>query len=213
MIKINFIIIYLFFITSYSQNVKIVYEQQMKVSKESLKNIPEALKEKFISQLQSVIVESSMVVQNGSIFYFSNQLNKEVKSKGIQPKNLSGNDDSFFKDMSTSVTAEKVKLIKNIKKNNYTVKSGNELKTLKLPQVLWKPTNKSKKVIGYNCYEMETMFKNKLLKVWVSDEFSFRASPSTLPIPKGVVLEYSYGSLNCRATKIEMNQTPITSFF
>lgn len=213
MVQFRNIIIYLFFLTTYSQNVKIVYEQQMKVSKESLKGIPESLREKFISQLQSVRLESTMVVQNSTIFYESKPLNKEIVSKGIQPVSQPPVGYSFIKDMSTNVSTKEMRGVKNIKTNTYTYKSRNKLKTLKLEAVMWKHTNRKKEVIGYHCYEMEAIFKNKLLRVFVTNELAFRASPSTLPVPKGVVLEYSYGPINCRATKIEMNQAPITSFF
>jgi GLPGLI family protein len=212
--KLLFIIALLFFARSYSQkNIKIIFEEQMLVKEESLIGVPEHLRAKFVKQVESIKSESYMYIQNGKVYFESKHTNKEVKDKSIVNAKGSKEGVLFVKDMSSSVNVSEVKMAKDPKTNTYIIQENKQLKSNKLPVVQWRITNKQKKILGYDCHEAFTKYKNQTLKVYFTKEFNLIASPKSLPFINGVVLEYTYGPAVGKAVQVEMNQPIITNFF
>lgn len=81
-----------------------------------------------------------------------------------------------------------------------------------MPKVKWDYTNKTKKVLGYNCLEATTTYKNNKLTVFFTKELKTNGSPDELPFLDGVILEYRYSRFYVKAVKVDLQAPLITNF-
>ena len=82
-----------------------------------------------------------------------------------------------------------------------------------LEKVKWIVTNKTKKILSYNCFLAYTTFKGQKLEVYFTKEISGNASPEKLPFINGVILEYKTTTKTSIATQVQFNQPDVNNFF
>ena len=193
--------------------IKVVFETQNEIKEESLKGIPAYLRATALQQVRSMKKESVMFLQDGKVYFEIKQAEIEKIKSGIIATYEKEGKEVLVNEVSAIAKIKAEKLIKNPKNNTYLEFSATGTKTKQLPVVKWQLTNKTKKILGYTCYEATTQFNKRLLTVYFTKDFLVKGSPSILPFINGVVLAYNYGIITATAVKLELKQPLITKFF
>lgn len=212
--RISILSFVLFFIThaGYSQTgITVYYEAQTLITKDALKGIPEMLKADMLKQVNAIKTQSILYLQGNENLYHSKGKDFMKNEDNLQNKknNKIG---STIISSSIEVNANELKLIKNVKKDNYLTKENGKLVSTPLPKVTWKFTNKTKIIAGYTCFEATTTYKNYKLTVFFTKELREKGSPYKLPFLDGVILEYNYSHFYMKAVKIDLETPLITKF-
>tara|TARA_R110000868_G_scaffold118107_1_gene313441 strand:- start:502 stop:1149 length:648 start_codon:yes stop_codon:yes gene_type:complete len=192
--------------------IKVIFETRRVITEESVKSIPAQLRADFVKQYNSIKKESSMYLQEGKVFFEVQAAEVKNSKLGKLDSNETEGKVLLAKEMSTIVTYAAEKLIKDPKYNSYTERKPAGLVTKKLVIAKWQLTKKTKKILGYTCYEAVTTFNNKVLTVYYTRQLRATGSPDKLPFIDGVVLAYTYGIVDATAVKIALKQPLITKF-
>ena len=195
--------------TSYSQNtIKITFDIQKQYKKTSLKSVDKELQDPVLKQLNSLTYKTIMYLQEGQVFYETNNQEQKVAMKGLAAKK--GN--VTHHDLSSEVNIPNSKSITDYKKATITKKSKDKITTIALPVVTWKTSKTGKSILGYNCFEATASIKDKKYVVYFTKELKVKGSPEKIPYIDGVVLEFNDGSTSGIATNIEKKQPKIVKF-
>ncbi len=204
----------LFFIQSNAQSgIKIAFERQTILKEDAVKGLPEYIRERALTLVQSSKRASTMTIQGNKVYYEITAHEQKEVSKGITKVDDPKSDVQFVSNMSVSTSYTPLKIIKDYKTNSYKEIVNNKVTTEKLPKTSWKYTNNKKNILGYSCVEAIGVYKNQQLTVYFTKALPGVASPDKLPFVNGVILEYQYGHAFGKAIKVEKNQPLITKFF
>jgi GLPGLI family protein len=207
------IICSLFFLQSNAQSgIKVVFERQTILKEDAVKGLPEYIRERALKLVQSSKRESTMTIQGSKVYYEIIAHEQKEVGKGITKVNDPKNNVLFVSNMSVTNTYNPLKIIKDYKTNSYKETVNNKVTTEKLPITSWKYTNNKKIILGYSCLEAIGVYKDQPLTVYFTKALPGVASPDKLPFVNGVILEYQYGHVFGKATKVERNQPLITKF-
>jgi GLPGLI family protein len=197
-----------------SQNTtKVTFENKATISADEIKNVPKAVQELVLKQLQATIVISTMNVKNSTVYYHTKSQIQEKISNGNGKSTIVNGKVNTLDRVNTSVESSENKFVKDAIKFTYTKMVNGKQVTENLPKTTWKITKKAKKIMGYNCLEAIGTYKKKPITVYFTKELKAKASPDLLPLIDGVILEYDTGRKQGIAIKVEKNQPDVKDFF
>jgi GLPGLI family protein len=197
-----------------SQNTtKVTFENKATISADEIKNVPKAVQELVLKQLQATIVISTMNVKNSTVYYHTKSQIQEKISNGNGKSTIVNGKVNTLDRVNTSVESSENKFVKDAIKFTYTKMVDGKQVTENLPKTTWKITKKTKKIMGYNCFEAIGTYKNQPITVYFTKELKAKASPDLLPFIDGVILEYDTGRKQGIAIKVEKNQPDVKDFF
>ena len=208
--KIVLIIVLIQFKFSFAQNTTVIsFEEKMMVSKEMLKKVPPMLRDVMQKQLNNTVVLSKVFFRDNSNYYQSNETNKQINLNG----NVAKKDNVTVMDTETTIRSKPIKIKKDFAQQNYSMIENKKTINKTLEKVKWIVTNKTKKILSYNCFLAYTTFKGQKLEVYFTKEISGNASPEKLPFINGVILEYKTTTKTSIATQVQFNQPDVKNFF
>jgi GLPGLI family protein len=208
--KIVLIIVLIQFKFSFAQNTTVIsFEEKMMVSKEMLKKVPPMLRDVMQKQLNNTVVLSKVFFRDNSNYYQSNETNKQINLNG----NVAKKDNVTVMDTETTIRTKPIKIKKDFAQQNYSMIENKKTINKTLEKVKWIVTNKTKKILSYNCFLAYTTFKGQKLEVYFTKEISGNASPEKLPFINGVILEYKTTTKTSIATQVQFNQPDVKIFF
>mgnify|MGYP006177506059 FL=1 len=208
--KIVLILVLIQFQFSFAQNTTVIsFEEKMMVSKEMLKKVPPMLRDVMQKQLNNTVVLSKVFFRDNSNYYQSNETNKQINLNG----NVAKKDNVTVMDTETTIRSKPIKIKKDFAQQNYSMIENKKTINKPLEKVKWIVTNKTKKILSYNCFLAYTTFKGQKLEVYFSKEISGNASPEKLPFINGVILEYKTTTKTSIATQVHFNQPDVKNFF
>lgn len=208
--KIVLIIVLIQFKFSFAQNTTVIsFEEKMMVSKEMLKKVPPMLRDVMQKQLNNTVVLSKVFFRDNSNYYQSNETNKQINLNG----NVAKKDNVTVMDTETTIRTKPIKIKKDFAQQNYSIIENKKTINKTLEKVKWIVTNKTKKILSYNCFLAYTTFKGQKLEVYFTKEISGNASPEKLPFINGVILEYKTTTKTSIATQVQFNQPDVKNFF
>lgn len=208
--KIVLIIVLIQFKFSFAQNTTVIsFEEKMMVSKEMLKKVPPMLRDVMQKQLNNTVVLSKVFFRDNSNYYQSNETNKQINLNG----NVAKKDNVTVMDTETTIKSKPIKIKKDFAQQNYSMIENKKTINKPLEKVKWIVTNKTKKILSYNCFLAYTTFKGQKLEVYFTKEISGNASPEKLPFINGVILEYKTTTKTSIATQVQFNQPDVKNFF
>lgn len=208
--KIVLILVLIQFQFSFAQNTTVIsFEEKMMVSKEMLKKVPPMLRDVMQKQLNNTVVLSKVFFRDNSNYYQSNETNKQINLNG----NVAKKDNVTVMDTETTIRSKPIKIKKDFAQQNYSMIENKKTINKPLEKVKWIVTNKTKKILSYNCFLAYTTFKGQKLEVYFSKEISGNASPEKLPFINGVILEYKTTTKTSIATQVQFNQPDVKNFF
>lgn len=208
--KIVLIIVLIQFKFSFAQNTTVIsFEEKMMVSKEMLKKVPPMLRDVMQKQLNNTVVLSKVFFRDNSNYYQSNETNKQINLNG----NVAKKDNVTVMDTETTIRSKPIRIKKDFAQQNYSMIENKKTINKPLEKVKWIVTNKTKKILSYNCFLAYTTFKGQKLEVYFSKEISGNASPEKLPFINGVILEYKTTTKTSIATQVQFNQPDVKNFF
>ena len=208
--KIVLIIVLIQFKFSFAQNTTVIsFEEKMMVSKEMLKKVPPMLRDVMQKQLNNTVVLSKVFFRDNSNYYQSNETNKQINLNG----NVAKKDNVTVMDTETTIRSKPIKIKKDFAQQNYSMIENKKTINKPLEKVKWIVTNKTKKILSYNCFLAYTTFKGQKLEVYFTKEISGNASPEKLPFINGVILEYKTTTKTSIATQVQFNQPDVKNFF
>ena len=208
--KIVLILVLIQFQFSFAQNTTVInYEEKMMVSKEMLKKVPPMLRDVMQKQLNNTVVLSKVFFRDNSNYYQSNETNKQINLNG----NVAKKDNVTVMDTETTIRSKPIKIKKDFAQQNYSMIENKKTINKPLEKVKWIVTNKTKKILSYNCFLAYTTFKGQKLEVYFTKEISGNASPEKLPFINGVILEYKTTTKTSIATQVQFNQPDVKNFF
>lgn len=208
--KIVLILVLIQFQFSFAQNTTVInYEEKMMVSKEMLKKVPPMLRDVMQKQLNNTVVLSKVFFRDNSNYYQSNETNKQINLNG----NVAKKDNVTVMDTETTIRSKPIKIKKDFAQQNYSMIENKKTINKPLEKVKWIVTNKTKKILSYNCFLAYTTFKGQKLEVYFTKEISGNASPEKLPFINGVILEYKTTTKTSIATQVQFNQPDVNNFF
>ena len=208
--KIVLIIVLIQFKFSFAQNTTVIsFEEKMMVSKEMLKKVPPMLRDVMQKQLNNTVVLSKVFFRDNSNYYQSNETNKQINLNG----NVAKKDNVTVMDTETTIRTKPIKIKKDFAQQNYSMIENKKTINKTLEKVKWIVTNKTKKILSYNCFLAYTTFKGQKLEVYFTKEISGNASPEKLPFINGVILEYKTTTKTSIATQVQFNQPDVKNFF
>ena len=208
--KIVLILVLIQFQFSFAQNTTVInYEEKMMVSKEMLKKVPPMLRDVMQKQLNNTVVLSKVFFRDNSNYYQSNETNKQINLNG----NVAKKDNVTVMDTETTIRTKPIKIKKDFAQQNYSMIENKKTINKPLEKVKWIVTNKTKKILSYNCFLAYTTFKGQKLEVYFTKEISGNASPEKLPFINGVILEYKTTTKTSIATQVQFNQPDVNNFF
>lgn len=208
--KIVLIIVLIQFKFSFAQNTTVIsFEEKMMVSIEMLKKVPPMLRDVMQKQLNNTVVLSKVFFRDNSNYYQSNETNKQINLNG----NVAKKDNVTVMDTETTIRSKPIKIKKDFAQQNYSMIENKKTINKPLEKVKWIVTNKTKKILSYNCFLAYTTFKGQKLEVYFSKEISGNASPEKLPFINGVILEYKTTTKTSIATQVQFNQPDVKNFF
>lgn len=208
--KIVLIIVLIQFKFSFAQNTTVIsFEEKMMVSKEMLKKVPPMLRDVMQKQLNNTVVLSKVFFRDNSNYYQSNETNKQINLNG----NVAKKDNVTVMDTETTIRSKPIKIKKDFAQQNYSMIENKKTINKPLEKVKWIVTNKTKKILSYNCFLAYTTFKGQKLEVYFTKEISGNASPEKLPFINGVILEYKTTTKTSIATQVQFNQPDVKIFF
>lgn len=208
--KIVLILVLIKFQFSFAQNTTVIsFEEKMMVSKEMLKKVPPMLRDVMQKQLNNTVVLSKVFFRDNSNYYQSNETNKQINLNG----NVAKKDNVTVMDTETTIRSKPIKIKKDFAQQNYSMIENKKTINKPLEKVKWIVTNKTKKILSYNCFLAYTTFKGQKLEVYFTKEISGNASPEKLPFINGVILEYKTTTKTSIATQVQFNQPDVKNFF
>ena len=208
--KIVLILVLIQFQFSFAQNTTVInYEEKMMVSKEMLKKVPPMLRDVMQKQLNNTVVLSKVFFRDNSNYYQSNETNKQINLNG----NVAKKDNVTVMDTETTIRTKPIKIKKDFAQQNYSMIENKKTINKPLEKVKWIVTNKTKKILSYNCFLAYTTFKGQKLEAYFTKEISGNASPEKLPFINGVILEYKTTTKTSIATQVQFNQPDVKNFF
>ena len=208
--KIVLIIVLIQFKFSFAQNTTVIsFEEKMMVSKEMLKKVPPMLRDVMQKQLNNTVVLSKVFFRDNSNYYQSNETNKQINLNG----NVAKKDNVTVMDTETTIRSKPIRIKKDFAQQNYSMIENKKTINKPLEKVKWIVTNKTKKILSYNCFLAYTTFKGQKLEVYFTKEISGNASPEKLPFINGVILEYKTTTKTSIATQVQFNQPDVNNFF
>ena len=208
--KIVLILVLIQFQFSFAQNTTVInYEEKMMVSKEMLKKVPPMLRDVMQKQLNNTVVLSKVFFRDNSNYYQSNETNKQINLNG----NVAKKDNVTVMDTETTIKSKPIKIKKDFAQQNYSMIENKKTINNPLEKVKWIVTNKTKKILSYNCFLASTTYKGQKLEVYFTKEISGNASPEKLPFINGVILEYKTTTKTSIATQVQFNQPDVNNFF
>ena len=208
--KIVLIIVLIQFKFSLAQNTTVIsFEEKMMVSKEMLKKVPPMLRDVMQKQLNNTVVLSKVFFRDNSNYYQSNETNKQINLNG----NVAKKDNVTVMDTETTIRSKPIRIKKDFAQQNYSMIENKKTINKPLEKVKWIVTNKTKKILSYNCFLAYTTFKGQKLEVYFTKEISGNASPEKLPFINGVILEYKTTTKTSIATQVQFNQPDVKNFF
>lgn len=208
--KIVLILVLIQFQFSFAQNTTVIsFEEKMMVSKEMLKKVPPMLRDVMQKQLNNTVVLSKVFFRDNSNYYQSNETNKQINLNG----NVAKKDNVTVMDTETTIRTKPIKIKKDFAQQNYSMIENKKTINKTLEKVKWIVTNKTKKILSYNCFLAYTTFKGQKLEVYFTKEISGNASPEKLPFINGVILEYKTTTKTSIATQVQFNQPDVKNFF
>lgn len=208
--KIVLILVLIQFQFSFAQNTTVIsFEEKMMVSKEMLKKVPPMLRDVMQKQLNNTVVLSKVFFRDNSNYYQSNETNKQINLNG----NVAKKDNVTVMDTETTIRSKPIKIKKDFAQQNYSMIENKKTINKPLEKVKWIVTNKTKKILSYNCFLAYTTFKGQKLEVYFTKEISGNASPEKLPFINGVILEYKTTTKTSIATQVQFNQPDVKNFF
>lgn len=208
--KIVLILVLIQFQFSFAQNTTVInYEEKMMVSKEMLKKVPPMLRDVMQKQLNNTVVLSKVFFRDNSNYYQSNETNKQINLNG----NVAKKDNVTVMDTETTIRSKPIRIKKDFAQQNYSMIENKKTINKTLEKVKWIVTNKTKKILSYNCFLAYTTFKGQKLEVYFTKEISGNASPEKLPFINGVILEYKTTTKTSIATQVQFNQPDVNNFF
>ena len=208
--KIVLILVLIQFQFSFAQNTTVInYEEKMMVSKEMLKKVPPMLRDVMQKQLNNTVVLSKVFFRDNSNYYQSNETNKQINLNG----NVAKKDNVTVMDTETTIRSKPIRIKKDFAQQNYSMIENKKTINKPLEKVKWIVTNKTKKILSYNCFLAYTTFKGQKLEVYFTKEISGNASPEKLPFINGVILEYKTTTKTSIATQVQFNQPDVKNFF
>ena len=208
--KIVLILVLIQFQFSFAQNTTVInYEEKMMVSKEMLKKVPPMLRDVMQKQLNNTVVLSKVFFRDNSNYYQSNETNKQINLNG----NVAKKDNVTVMDTETTIRSKSIRIKKDFAQQNYSMIENKKTINKPLEKVKWIVTNKTKKILSYNCFLAYTTFKGQKLEVYFTKEISGNASPEKLPFINGVILEYKTTTKTSIATQVQFNQPDVNNFF
>ena len=208
--KIVLILVLIQFQFSFAQNTTVIsFEEKMMVSKEMLKKVPPMLRDVMQKQLNNTVVLSKVFFRDNSNYYQSNETNKQINLNG----NVAKKDNVTVMDTETTIRSKPIKIKKDFAQQNYSMIENKKTINKPLEKVKWIVTNKTKKILSYNCFLAYTTFKGQKLEVYFTKEISGNASPEKLPFINGVILEYKTTTKTSIATQVQFNQPDVKIFF
>ena len=208
--KIVLIIVLIQFKFSLAQNTTVIsFEEKMMVSKEMLKKVPPMLRDVMQKQLNNTVVLSKVFFRDNSNYYQSNETNKQINLNG----NVAKKDNVTVMDTETTIRSKPIKIKKDFAQQNYSMIENKKTINKPLEKVKWIVTNKTKKILSYNCFLAYTTFKGQKLEAYFTKEISGNASPEKLPFINGVILEYKTTTKTSIATQVQFNQPDVKNFF
>lgn len=208
--KIVLILVLIQFQFSFAQNTTVIsFEEKMMVSKEMLKKVPPMLRDVMQKQLNNTVVLSKVFFRDNSNYYQSNETNKQINLNG----NVAKKDNVTVMDTETTIRTKPIKIKKDFAQQNYSMIENKKTINKTLEKVKWIVTNKTKKILSYNCFLAYTTFKGQKLEVYFTKEISGNASPEKLPFINGVILEYKTTTKTSIATQVQFNQPDVKIFF
>jgi len=208
--KIVLILVLIQFQFSFAQNTTVIsFEEKMMVSKEMLKKVPPMLRDVMQKQLNNTVVLSKVFFRDNSNYYQSNETNKQINLNG----NVAKKDNVTVMDTETTIRSKPIKIKKDFAQQNYSMIENKKTINKTLEKVKWIVTNKTKKILSYNCFLAYTTFKGQKLEVYFTKEISGNASPEKLPFINGVILEYKTTTKTSIATQVQFNQPDVNNFF
>lgn len=208
--KIVLILVLIKFQFSFAQNTTVIsFEEKMIVSKEMLKKVPPMLRDVMQKQLNNTVVLSKVFFRDNSNYYQSNETNKQINLNG----NVAKKDNVTVMDTETTIKSKPIKIKKDFAQQNYSMIENKKTINKPLEKVKWIVTNKTKKILSYNCFLAYTTFKGQKLEVYFTKEISGNASPEKLPFINGVILEYKTTTKTSIATQVQFNQPDVKNFF
>lgn len=208
--KIVLILVLIQFQFSFAQNTTVIsFEEKMMVSKEMLKKVPPMLRDVMQKQLNNTVVLSKVFFRDNSNYYQSNETNKQINLNG----NVAKKDNVTVMDTETTIRSKPIRIKKDFAQQNYSMIENKKTINKPLEKVKWIVTNKTKKILSYNCFLAYTTFKGQKLEVYFTKEISGNASPEKLPFINGVILEYKTTTKTSIATQVQFNQPDVKNFF
>lgn len=208
--KIVLILVLIKFQFSFAQNTTVIsFEEKMIVSKEMLKKVPPMLRDVMQKQLNNTVVLSKVFLRDNSNYYQSNETNKQINLNG----NVAKKDNVTVMDTETTIRSKPIKIKKDFAQQNYSMIENKKTINNPLEKVKWIVTNKTKKILSYNCFLASTTYKGQKLEVYFTKEISGNASPEKLPFINGVILEYKTTIKTSTATQVKFNQPDVKNFF
>lgn len=208
--KIVLILVLIKFQFSFAQNTTVIsFEEKMMVSKEMLKKVPPMLRDVMQKQLNNTVVLSKVFFRDNSNYYQSNETNKQINLNG----NVAKKDNVTVMDTETTIKSKPIKIKKDFAQQNYSMIENKKTINNPLEKVKWIVTNKTKKILSYNCFLASTTYKGQKLEVYFTKEISGNASPEKLPFINGVILEYKTTIKTSTATQVKFNQPDVKNFF
>lgn len=208
--KIVLILVLIQFQFSFAQNTTVIsFEEKMIVSKEMLKKVPPMLRDVMQKQLNNTVVLSKVFFRDNSNYYQSNETNKQINLNG----NVAKKDNVTVMDTETTIRSKPIRIKKDFAQQNYSMIENKKTINKPLEKVKWIVTNKTKKILSYNCFLAYTTFKGQKLEVYFTKEISGNASPEKLPFINGVILEYKTTTKTSIATQVQFNQPDVKNFF
>jgi GLPGLI family protein len=210
---ISTVIIFIFSNCISQNTIKITFENKITVSKNQVKDAPKAVQEMILNQLQAAVVLSTMHIQDAKVFYESKSQIQEKTIKGNGQSQVIDGKVSTLREVNTSIKSSENKFVKDAIKFTYKKMVDGKQVTENLPKTTWKITKKTKKIMGYNCFEAIGTYRKQPITVYFTKELKAKASPDLLPFIDGVILEYDTGRKQGIAIKVEKNQPDVKDFF
>jgi GLPGLI family protein len=190
---------------------KIIYLNSSKATPSILNEFPAELQPAIKKQYESLKYESTINFSENISYFETFSQQKEVVKKGEVGK--ANNPQVSHKDLSTTLTTANNKYSIDLKKNRVTEIKDGKLISEALIKLKWQLTSKTKTILGYKCYEAKAKDKKQSITVYFTKEISGTIIPLKMLFSEGVVLELSTETKHCIATKISLNEPPVSDFF
>lgn len=191
------------------ESTVITYSESKIVKKEMLTNVPDAMKDFVVAQIQAMKSISTLTFFETKHYYKLIASKKSISKKG----NIASDNRGTYKDANGTLIEENILISKNRLKNTYQTYINNVLVSKPLEKASWKVSKETKKILKYNCIKASTTYNKKPLTVYFTTEIKGEASPNKYPFIDGVILEYNDGGRIGIATDVAFNQPHIKKFF